>query len=218
MSDPIRLMLVDDHRVVRRGLRSYLDAFPDIHVVAEASSGEEAVTNVEGLLPDVIVMDLLMPGGIDGIETTRRIRAITPHTQVVVLTADTNDARVIAALRAGAIGYVRKESEPEFLLAAVRAAARGQSMLDPSVAGTVLQDLVRQSHLDHSLTERETEVLRLLAHGRTNREIAESLVVSEETIKTHIGNILTKLHLAHRTQAVIYALKQNIISLEEIEL
>jgi two-component system, NarL family, response regulator LiaR len=214
----IRLMLVDDHRVVRRGLRSYLDAFADIAIVAEASSGEEALAQIEGVLPDVVVMDLLMPGGIDGIETARRIRAITPHTQVVMLTADTNDARVVAALRAGAIGYMRKDAEPELLLAAVRAAARGQSMLDPSVAGAVLQDLVKQTRLDQGLTERELEVLRLLAHGQTNRQIAESLVVSEETIKTHIGNILTKLHLAHRTQAVIYALKQNIITLDEIDL
>lgn len=123
--DAIRLVLVDDHRVVRQGLRSFLEAFPDMAVVGEASSGEEALDEMEGWLPDVVVMDLLMPGGIDGIETTRRIRAVTPHTQVVVLTAYADDARVVAALRAGAIGYVRKEAEPETLLAAVRAAARG---------------------------------------------------------------------------------------------
>ena len=154
----------------------------------------------------------------DGIEATCRIRSITPHTQVVVLTAYTDDARVVAALRAGAIGYVRKDAEPEILLAAVRAAARGQSMLDPAVAGTVLQDLVGRSEIREDLTEREMEVLHLLAHGRTNREIAEELVVGLETIKTHVGNILAKLHLAHRTQAVIHALKQGLISLDEIEL
>ena len=130
----IRLALVDDHHVVRRGLRSYLEAFTDITIVGEASSGEEALANVEAWLPDVVVMDLLMPGGIDGIETTRRIRSITPHTQVVVLTAYTDDARVVGALRAGAIGYVRKDAEPEVLLAAVRAAARGRSMPDPAIA------------------------------------------------------------------------------------
>jgi NarL family two-component system response regulator LiaR len=216
--DGIRLALVDDHRVVRRGLRSFLEAFPDITVVGEACTGEEALEKVEGWLPDVVIMDLLMPGGIDGIEATRRIRSITPHTQVVVLTAYTDDARVVAALRAGAIGYVRKEANPEVLLAAVRAAARGQSMLDPAIAGSVLQGLVTGSKIRDDLTDREMEVLHLLAHGRTNREIAQELVVGVETVKTHVGNILAKLHLAHRTQAVIHALKQGLISLDEIEL
>jgi NarL family two-component system response regulator LiaR len=216
--DIIRVALVDDHRVVRRGLRSFLEAFADIVVVGEASTGEEALERIEGWLPDVVIMDLLMPGGIDGIETTRRVRAITPHTQVVVLTAYADDVRVVASLRAGAIGYVRKEADPEILLAAVRAAARGQSMLDPSIAGSVLQDLVASARIRDDLTDREMEVLRLLAHGHTNPEIAEELVVGVETVKTHVGNILAKLHLAHRTQAVVHALKQGLISLEEIEL
>jgi NarL family two-component system response regulator LiaR len=216
--DTIRLVLVDDHRVVRRGLRSFLEAFPDITIVGEASSGEEVLEKVEGWLPDVVIMDLLMPGGIDGIEGTRRTRSITPHTQVVVLTAHTDDARVVAALRAGAIGYVRKDAEPEILLTAVRAAARGQSMLDPTIAGSVLQEIVSSVKIRDDLTEREMEVLRLLAHGRTNREIAEELVVGAETVKTHVGNILAKLHLAHRTQAAIHALKRGLISLDEIEL
>lgn len=216
--DTIRLVLVDDHRVVRRGLRSFLEAFPDITIVGEASSGEEVLEKVEGWLPDVVIMDLLMPGGIDGIEGTRRIRSITPHTQVVVLTAHTDDARVVAALRAGAIGYVRKDAEPEILLTAVRAAARGQSMLDPTIAGSVLQEIVSSVKIRDDLTEREMEVLRLLAHGRTNREIAKELVVGAETVKTHVGNILAKLHLAHRTQAAIHALKRGLISLDEIEL
>jgi NarL family two-component system response regulator LiaR len=216
--DIIRVALVDDHRVVRRGLRSFLEAFPDIVIVGEASSGEETLERIEGWLPDVVIMDLLMPGGIDGIEATRRVRSITPHTQVVVLTAYADDVRVVASLRAGAIGYVRKEADPEILLAAVRAAARGQSMLDPSIAGSVLQDLVASARIRDDLTDREMEVLRLLAHGRTNPEIAEELVVGVETVKTHVGNILAKLHLAHRTQAVVHALKQGLISLEEIEL
>ena len=213
----IRLALIDDHQVVRRGLRSYLEAFVDISIIGEASSGEEALTHIEDWLPDVVVMDLLMPGGIDGIEATRRIRSISPHTQVVVLTAYADDARVVAALRAGAIGYVRKGAEPEILLAAVRAAARGQSVLDPAIAESVLHDLIINAQKD-TFTEREMDVLHSLAHGRTNREIAEELVVGEETVKTHVGNILAKLHLAHRTQAVIYALKQGLISLDEIEL
>lgn len=214
----IRLALVDDHHIVRRGLRSYLEAFADVGIVGEASSGEEALADVEAWMPDVVVMDLLMPGGMDGIETTRRIRSISPHTQVVVLTAYADDARVIAALRAGAIGYVRKEADPEVLLMAVRAAAQGQSALDPAIAGAVLDDLVRSTQTADSFTEREMEVLRLLAHGHTNRQIAEELVVGEETIKTHVGNILAKLHLAHRTQVVVKALKQGLISLDEIEI
>jgi len=216
--DAIRLVLVDDHRVVRQGLCSFLEAFPDMAVVGEASSGEEALYEIEGWLPDVVVMDLLMPGGIDGIETTRRIRAVTPHTQVVVLTAYADDARVVAALRAGAIGYVRKEAEPETLLAAVRAAARGQSVLDPAIAESVLHELLSNDPGQDALTERETAVLGLLTHGRTNREIAEELVVSVETVKTHVGNILAKLHLAHRTQAMLHALKQGLVSLDEIDL
>jgi two-component system, NarL family, response regulator LiaR len=216
--ESILLALVDDHHVVRRGLRSYLETFLDITIIGEASSGEEALANVEAWLPDVMVMDLLMPGGIDGIETTRRIRSISPHTQVVVLTAYTDDARVVGALRAGAIGYVRKEASPEVLLAAVRAAARGQSVLDPAIARSVLRDFVSSTQTGDTFTEREMEVLHSLAHGRTNREIARELVVGEETVKTHVGNILAKLHLAHRTQAVIYALKQGLISLDEIEL
>lgn len=216
--EPIRLALVDDHHVVRRGLRSFLEAFPDITVVGEASSGEELLERVDRWLPDVVIMDLLMPGGIDGIETTRQVRAMTPHTQVVVLTAHTDDARVIAALRAGAIGYVPKDAEPETLLSTVRAAARGQSLLGPAIAESVFQELMGRAQIRYDLTEREMEVLRLLAHGQTNREIAEELVVTVETVKTHVGNILAKLHLAHRTQAVIHALKEGLISLDDIEL
>lgn len=212
----IRVILVDDHRVVQKGLRSYLESFPDIEIVGTASSGEEALAKLEGWLPDVVVMDLSMPGGIDGIEATRRVRALSPHTQVVVLTAHTDDARVVAALRAGAIGYVRKDSEPEVFLAAVRGVARGQSVLDPAVAGSVLQDLLRGGPLGDDLSEREKDVLRQLAHGRTNREIGEALHVSEETVKTHVGNILSKLQLSHRTQAVVYALKQGIVSLDDL--
>jgi NarL family two-component system response regulator LiaR len=214
----IRLALVDDHHVVRRGLRSYLETFADIAIVGEASSGEAALEGVEAWLPDVVVMDLLMPGGIDGIEATRHIRSISPHTQVVVLTAYTDDARVLAVLRAGAIGYVRKEANPEVLLAAVRAAAQGQSVLDPAIAEAVLEDLDSDSPAKEDFTQRELDVLRSLAHGRTNREIADELVVGEETIKTHVGNILAKLHLAHRTQAVVFALKEGLISLDDIEI
>lgn len=212
----IKLVLVDDHLVVRRGLKSYLGSFADIEVVGEAESGEEALAQLETWLPDVVLMDLLMPGGMDGLQATAQIRAIAPNTRVVVLTAYTDEARVVAALRAGAIGYIRKDAEPQVLLDAVRAAARGQSMLDPRIAGAVLQELVGGVNME--LTEREVQVLKLLAHGQTNRQIASSLTVSEETVKTHVGNILSKLQMAHRTQAVVMALKKGIITLDDIEL
>ena len=218
MTEQIRVVLVDDHRVVRQGLRTYLELFPDLVVIGEALSGEETLRHIELWLPDVVVMDLLMPGGMDGVETIRQLRRLTPHTQIIALTSYTDNERVIAVLRAGAIGYVRKDAAPDILLAAVRAAARGQSLLDPAVAGAVLQELGRGENPGVALSEREQEVLRQLALGHTNREIAETMMVSPETVKTHVGNILAKLHLAHRTQAVIYALKRGIISLDDIDL
>ncbi len=218
MAEKIKVVLVDDHSIVRRGLRSFLNAFDDLTVVGEASSGEEALKHIEEWLPDVVVMDMLMPGGIDGIETIRQVRTLVPSARIVALTSYTDDSRVVAALRAGAIGYVRKEADPDILLASVRAAAHGQSLLDPAVANAVMQELMRGGKHSAELTEREQEVLRQLAFGRTNHEIAEALVVSDETVKTHVGNILTKLQLAHRTQAVIYALKKGIISIDELEL
>jgi NarL family two-component system response regulator LiaR len=218
MLDPIRVVLVDDHKVVRYGLRTYLESFPDLEIVGEASSGEEALHNVERWLPDVTVMDLLMPGGIDGIETIQRMRKMIPLTQIVALTSYTDEARVIAVLRAGAIGYVRKDADPEVLLEAIRSAARGQSLLDPQIADAVLKELTPSTRSQPVLSEREQEVLQHLALSRTNRQIAEIMVVSPETIKSHVGNILTKLQLAHRTQAVIYALKQGFISLDDIDL
>lgn len=219
MAEKIKVALVDDHRIVRRSLHSFLKTFGDLELVGEASSGEEALAHIEEWLPDVLIVDLLMPGGIDGIETTRRVRALSPHTSIVVLTSYSDDARVLGALRAGAIGYVRKEADPDILLSAVRAAARGQSFLDQAVAPVLLQELTRgNGRSSMELTEREQEVLRQISLGRTNREIAEALSVSDETIKTHVGNILTKLHLTHRVQAVIYALKKGVISLDEINL
>jgi NarL family two-component system response regulator LiaR len=215
--NPISVLLVDDHKVVTRGVRSYLESFPDIRVVATAASGEEALRGLEQWLPDVVVMDLLMPGGMDGIEATRQVRARSPRTQVVVLTASTDEARLIAVLRAGAIGYVRKDAEPELLLAAVRAAAGGRAMIDPAVASLVMQDLAARRVPGQELTERENEVLRQLAHSGTNKQIAAALCVSEETVKTHVGNILSKLHLAHRTQAVLYALKRGLVSLDDLD-
>jgi NarL family two-component system response regulator LiaR len=218
-SPPIRVALVDDHSVVRRGLRTYLESYSDLRVVGEAASGEETLAHIADWLPDVVLMDLLMPGGLDGIETTRHLRKIVPNAQVVVLTSHTGDSQVGAALRAGAIGYVRKDAEPEVLLEAVRAAARGQSLLDPAVAAALSRELERNvagGQQNAALTEREQEVLRQLALGYTNRQIADALTVSAETVKTHVGNILGKLQLTHRTQVVVYALKRGLISLDEV--
>lgn len=151
----VRVVLVDDHHIVRRGLRSFLDSFDDINVIGEAANGEELLAKVETWLPDVVVMDLLMPGGMTGIQTTQKLRTLLPHTQVVVLTAFTDEERVIAALRVGAIGYVRKDAAPDLLLNAVRGAALGRSVLDPKIAGAVLQELLEQSTIEPGLTERE---------------------------------------------------------------
>ncbi len=216
MPETIRVVLVDDHHIVRRGLRSFLESYPDFVIVGEVASGEELMQRIETWLPDVVVMDLLLPGGMDGIEAIRRVRNLTPHTQVVALTSTTDNARAVAALQAGAISYVRKGSDPATLLASLRAAAHGQSMLDPIVASAVLQEFTRKT--SNELTARELEVLRQLALGRTNREIAEQLIVGEETVKTHVGNILVKLHLNHRMQAVIYAIKNGLVSLDEISI
>jgi NarL family two-component system response regulator LiaR len=215
---PIKIVLVEDHRVVSRGLRTYLESFDDIKVVGIAASGEEAMKKLDAWSPDVVVMDLLMAGGMDGVETTKLVRSRFKSVRVVVLTASTDEARLIASLRAGAIGYVRKDAEPEVLLSAVRAAARGDSFIDPSVAGNALREMARGGPPEEELTERELTVLRQLAHGRTNREIAEALFISEETVKTHLGNILGKLQLTHRTQALIYALKRKLISLDDLDL
>lgn len=213
---PTRVVLVDDHQVVRRGIRSFLESFPGLTVVGEASSGEEALERLPEWRADVIVMDLLMPGGMDGIQAISRARTLTPEARIVVLTSSSDDLRVVEALRAGAVGYVRKDAKPDTLLASIRAAAQGQSLLDPTVAAVVFG---RQAQPEVSdLTEREQEILRHLALGRTNREIAVLLVVSPETVKTHVSNILTKLQLTGRSQVTIYALKHGLITLEEIEL
>ncbi len=202
---PIRVALVDDHSIVRRGLSAYLAAQPGIIIVGEASSGEEALNHASQWQADVIVMDVLMPGGINGIETTRRLKRLLPQTQIVVLSGYADDARIIGALRAGAITYVEKDSQPEQLLAAIRGAAQGTAVFEPAL----MQRVVQAQTMAHSdvLTEREGDVLRLLAEGLTNAEIAGRLAVSEETVKTHVASILRKLGLAHRTQAAIYALR-----------
>ncbi len=206
--NPIRVALVDDHKIVRRGLSAYFAAQPDIVVVGEASSGEEALQLAESWQVDVIVIDVLMPGGIDGIETTRRLKRLLPHAQIIILSGYADDARVIGALRAGAITYVEKDSQPEQLLEAVRGAVQGKAIFEPTLMQRIIQAQTMKS--SDVLTEREREVLRLLAEGLTNAEIAVRLSVSEETVKTHVAGILRKLGLAHRTQAAIYALRNGL--------
>jgi two-component system, NarL family, response regulator LiaR len=208
----IRVALIDDHKVVSRGVKTYLESFPDLTIVGIAASGEEALGLLAGWNADVILVDLLMPGGLDGVETTRRIKEAFPKSRVVALTASTDEARLMAVLRAGAQGYVRKDAEPETLLAAVRAVARGKTYVDPSVAGTVLQ----MNDVRDELTLRESEVLRALAFGRSNKEIAAALFISEETVKTHIGRLFSKLGIENRAQAVAQALKRRVVAIEEL--
>jgi len=209
---PITVVIVDDHRVVTRSLQSYLESFADLRVVGTAASGEELLQHVDAWQPDVIVQDLLLPGGMDGIETTRRVMAKRPSVRVVALTASTDEARMMAVLRAGAAGYIRKDAEPETLLAAIRAVARGRTYVDPYLARRVAEDGVSPD----DLTDREREVLRHLALGESNKAIADVLCVSEETVKTHVGHILSKLGVENRAQAVVQALKRGLVSLEEI--
>ena len=205
----IRVVLVDDHRVVARSLQSYLESFPDLHVAGIASSGEELLEHLDSWKPEIVIQDLLLPGGIDGIETTRRVHERAPHVRVIALTASMDEARMTGILRAGAAGYVRKDADPEILLAAVRAVARGRTFIDPSVAG-------RFAPFTEELTPREMTVLHLLASGRSNKDIAASLNIGEETVKSHVGRVLAKLHAENRAQAVTQALKRGLVNLEEL--
>jgi DNA-binding NarL/FixJ family response regulator len=204
----VSIAIADDHRVVARSLKAYLESFPDLRVVGIAASGEELLENMREWQPQIILQDLLLPGGMDGIETTRRVLAAAPHVRVIALTASMDEARMIGVLRAGAAGYVRKDAEPETLLAAVRTVARGATYIDPGVA--------RAAEAPEELTPRETEVLRHVALGLSNKAIAEALSISEETVKTHMGNVLGKLAVENRAQAVAQALKRGLVSLEEL--
>ena len=208
----IRIALVDDHRVVTRSLKAYLESFPDFEVVGIAAGGEELLEHLSEWRPQIVLLDLLMPGGWDGIETTRRILERAPDVRVIALTASLDEPRMMGVLRAGAAGYIRKDAEPETLLAAVRAVARGKTYIDPSVARQALGAAPREE-----LTARETEVLRRLAQGLSNKEIAETLSISEETVKTHVSNVLAKLEAENRAQAIVQALKRGLVSLEELQ-
>jgi two-component system, NarL family, response regulator LiaR len=207
------IAIVDDHRVVARSLKAYLESFEDLEVIGIASSGEELLEHLREWHPQIVLQDLLLAGGIDGVETTRRIMEASRSTRVIALTASTDEARMMGVLRAGAAGYVRKDAEPEVLLAAVRAVARGKTYIDPTIARAVLN----AADPREDLTSRETEVLRHLALGRSNKEIAATLSIGEETVKTHVANILSKLAVENRAQAIVQALKRGLVSLEELE-
>lgn len=187
-------------------------AFPDLRVVGIASNGEELLERLLEWSPRIVLQDLLMPGGIDGIETTRRIRALAPLVRVIALTASLDEARMIGVLRAGAAGYVRKDADPEILLAAVRAVAAGRTYIDPAIDRLALEMMP----LGEELTARELQVLRLLATGQANKEIAEALSITEETVKTHVGHVLAKLNVQNRAQAIVQALKRELICLDEL--
>ncbi len=214
MSDPITVLLVDDHEMVRRGVRAFLETQPDITVVGEAESGEEAVRLAAEHAPDVALMDLIMPG-MDGVEATRRLTTRSPRTSVVMLTSYHDDEHVFPAIRAGALSYVLKEIGPGELADAVRKAAAGEAVLHPRVAARVVRELhgARRDEPNafRELSDRELEVLKLIADGLNNAEIAGRLYVSEKTVKSHVSNILGKLHLADRTQAAVYAWRQGVV-------
>ena len=218
-TSPIRVLLTDDHAIVRKGVRALLSTEPDIQIVGEASNGVEAVAQAEILCPDVILMDLMMPK-LDGIEATRQITAKLPDARVIVLTSFAADEKVFPAIKAGALGYLLKDSGPEELVRAIHQVYRGEPSLEPSIARKVLLELshpAKQQPLTADpLTERELDVLRLVTQGCSNKEIALKLSVSELTVRTHVSNILSKLHLASRTQAALYALQKGITSLGDI--
>ncbi|MCW3065658.1 MAG: two component transcriptional regulator, LuxR family [Solirubrobacterales bacterium] len=217
MSDPITVLIADDHAVVREGLRSFLQVQDGVEVVGEAEDGERAVALVESLVPDVVLMDLVMPQ-MDGLEALRRLRSVSPSTRVVVLTSYVQDEKVLAAIRAGAAGYLLKDVRPPELVEAIRRAAAGEAWLHPTAAARLMREVVERGEQQDEdaarLTARELEVLRLIAQGRSNKAIAAELVVSEKTVKTHVSNILAKLHLADRTQAALYAVRQRIVDLD----
>ena len=214
MSEPITVFIVDDHAVVRRGIRALLEAEDDFLVVGEAGSGGEAVLLAADLAPDVVLMDLVMPG-IDGVEATRLLKQRSPRSQVIVLTSYHEDEHIFPAIRAGALSYLLKGVGLEELTEAVRKAARGEATLHPHVAARLVQELHGSAQdsisLYKTLSEREREVLRLVAEGMSNALIAEKLVISERTVKSHVNNILSKLHVTDRTQAAIYAWRQGIM-------
>src|SRR5688572_28454277 len=209
---PITIAIVDDHRVVGRSLQAYLESFSDLRLVGVATTGEELLERLDEWRPQVVLQDLLLPGGIDGIETTQRLLARAPEVRIVALTASTDQARMMGVLRAGAVGYVRKDAEPETLLAAVRAVARGRTFIDQLIGHRVL----RTADATDDLTPRELEVLSHVALGESNKDIAAALDIGEETVKTHVRHVLAKLGAENRAQAAVRALARGVVSPEDL--
>jgi NarL family two-component system response regulator LiaR len=216
---PIKLLVVDDQNIVRKGIRALLEQVDEIEVIGEASNGEEAVTQAKRLKPDVILMDLMMPK-MDGITAIQEIQAIQLPARIIALTSLVTEDKVFPAIKAGAMGYLLKDSEPEDLITAIRKVNRGEPSLHPIVAKMVLEELgqpVKQPLTPEPLTQREVDIIRLVAQGLSNRQIAEQLVIGEATVRTHVGNVLNKLHLANRVQATLYALREGLTSLDEMD-
>jgi two-component system, NarL family, response regulator LiaR len=205
-----RVLIADDHSVVRQGLRMFLGSDPEIEIVGEARDGAEAVSLARRLQPDVVLMDLLMPV-MDGIAATAAIRREMPDTEVVALTSVLEDTAVIDAMRAGAIGYLLKDTDSDELRRSIKAAAAGQVRLSPQVAARLLREVRTPETSAEPLTERETDVLRLLAQGKSNKEISRTLNIAEQTVKTHVSHILSKLGLPSRTQAALYAMRTGLV-------
>lgn len=208
----IRVLLADDHPVVRQGLRTFLELQEDVEIVGEAGDGAEAVAVAARTLPDVVLLDLVMPG-MDGVDAIRGVRSASPGTRVVVLTTFSDDRKVVDSIKAGAAGYLLKDVRPPDLAEAVRAVHHGEAVLHPRVAGRLIREVARppRACAVESLSERELDVLRLLATGLPNREIAARLVLSERTIKTHVSSILAKLEVSDRTQAALYAVREGLV-------
>ena len=214
MDKQIRILIVDDHAIVREGLRGLINIESDMELVGEAASGKEGVDKALALHPDVILMDLLMPG-LDGVTAIKEIKAKWQEACVLVLTSFLEDDKVFPAIESGALGYILKDTQPEELLEAIRRVHQGETMLHPSIAKKIMQRIQERSGESkkddgQELTEREVDVLRLLAQGDGDREIAEKLFISERTVHFHVGNILSKLHLANRTQAALYAIRKGL--------
>lgn len=215
-SPSIRVLVVDDHAIIRKGLRAVFDLVPDIDLVGEAEDGKQALKLNQELHPDVILMDLMMPE-MDGIACIKEIKAGSPEARILVLTNFAGEDMIFPAIKAGAIGYHLKDSSPEALVHAIRQVHRGESALHPLIARKVLEELQATTErrlTEEPLTQRELEVLRLIAQGHENKDIAGRLTISEATVRTHVSNILNKLHLATRTQAALYALKEGLASLD----